>query len=124
MSKRAAQQLTQLAGIVKRVGARLAKNGVMDELVETTKWGQRAFLPNKPRIGTTVRIDIADEAHVAMYVHCQTNLVDTFRTLYPELKYEKNRAIWFPIDAPLPKDAIAFCAEAALTYHVTKRLSA
>ncbi len=91
------------------------------ELVETQKWGQQSFLPKKPRVGTTIRIDQHDDSHVAMYVHCQTTLVDTYRSLFPELTYEGNRAVLFNVNEPLPKDTIDVLVEEALLYHVNKR---
>ena len=117
---RADQKLEQIKRIVREVGLRLSKRGYFNELVETTKWGQAAFLPDKPRVGTTVRVDLADDHHVALYVHCQTNLVEMYKTVYPELRYEGNRAVWFPVNAKLPKQAVAFLAEAALMYHHNK----
>lgn len=53
----------------------------------------------------------------AMYFNCQTNLVETFRTLFPhEFRFEGNRAIVFPESDSVPRDALAFCVAAALTY--------
>ena len=53
-----------------------------------------------------------------MYFNCQTNLVETFRSLFPrEFSYEGNRAIVFKDSEPVPTDALAFCVAAALTYH-------
>ena len=54
----------------------------------------------------------------AMYFHCQTNLVETFRTLFPrEFSFEGNRAIVFNESDSVPRDTLAFCVAAALTYH-------
>ena len=57
----------------------------------------------------------------AMYFHCQTNLVDTFRTLFPgEFKFAGNRAIVFNESDAVPTDSLAFCVAASLTYHRNK----
>ena len=41
--------------------------------------------------------------------HCQTNLVDTFRGLFPtELKFEDNRAIVFNEHDGVPTDSLAY----------------
>ena len=45
----------------------------------------------------------------AVYFHCQTNLVETFRELYPELRYEGNRAILLGAEDKVPE---AGCATA------------
>src|SRR6185436_187895 len=49
------------------------------EVVETLKWGQPSYLPARPRVGTTVRIDALKGSAdgYAMYVHCQTTLMDS-----------------------------------------------
>ncbi len=86
---------------------------------ETLKWGEPAYLPDKPRTGTTVRIGWkekhADE--LKLLFHCQTTLVDSFRTRFPELKYEGNRAICLPVEGALPEAELRECILAALTYH-------
>ena len=57
-----------------------------------------------------------------MYFHCQTNLVDSFRTLFPDvLSYEKNRAIVFEENERVPVNELRTCISMALTYHLTKK---
>ena len=55
------------------------------EIEETLKWGVPAYVTSKTRSGSTVRIDWkkSNPTQYAMYFHCQTNLVETFRTLFP-----------------------------------------
>ncbi|MEM7100432.1 MAG: DUF1801 domain-containing protein [Pseudomonadota bacterium] len=118
MNQKAARKLNTLINLVRTTGERIPQLG---GLTQTTKWGQTSFLPVKARVGTTVRVDHHDEQHVALYVHCQTNLVETFKTLFPELEYSGNRAILFETSKPLPKDAIKVCVEAAFLYHLNKR---
>ena len=56
-------------------------------LEETLKWGQPSYLTPETKSGSTIRIDQvkSDTDQVAIYFHCQTNLVETFRELYPKL---------------------------------------
>ena len=52
-------------------------------LEETLKWGQPSYL-TQSKNGSTIRIDcLKNDDGYAMYFHCQTNLVETFRELYP-----------------------------------------
>ena len=90
---------------------------------ETLKWGEPAYLPARPRVGSTVRIAWQDAApdQVRMMFHCQTTLVDDFRTQFPELRYDGNRAIVLEANADWDEAALEACAEAALTYHLRKR---
>ncbi|MEX0281761.1 MAG: DUF1801 domain-containing protein [Arenibacterium sp.] len=89
-------------------------------LLESLKWGQPSWLPDRPRIGSTLRVGWS-EAHpnrISLYVHCQTTLAETMRDLYPDsFTYEGNRALHLDLTAPLPEQAIAHCATLPLTYH-------
>jgi len=54
-----------------------------------------------------------------MYFHCQTTLVDTFRTLYPSrFTFEGNRAIVFDETAAIPVRELRHCISLALTYRL------
>ena len=52
-------------------------------LEETLKWGQPSYLTTESKSGSTVRIDQvkAEAGRYAVYFHCQTDLVETFREL-------------------------------------------
>ncbi len=54
-------------------------------LQETLKWGQPSYLTPQTKSGSTIRIDQVKSAanQYAVYFHCQTDLVETFRELYP-----------------------------------------
>jgi hypothetical protein len=95
-------------------------------LEEALKWGQVSYLTSETGSGSTVRIDQVKSAanQVAVYFHCQTNLVETFRELYPQLSYSGNRAILLDAGEPLPKAELGHCVALALTYHLHKRRSA
>ena len=51
-----------------------------------------------------------------MYFICHTDLIATFRELYPELNYEGNRAILLGARDKFPEDALRHCVSLALTY--------
>jgi len=57
-----------------------------------------------------------------LYFHCQTDLVETFRELYPrELSYGGNRSILLNAQDEMPEAALRHCVALALTYHLNKR---
>ena len=57
-------------------------------------------------------------ASYALYFNCQTTLLDTFRSWFPdELRYEGNRAIVFAVGETVPRELVKECIVAALTYH-------
>jgi hypothetical protein len=96
-------------------------------LEESLKWGQPSYLTSATKSGSTVRIDRIKSAasQYAVYFHCQTNLVETFRELYPtELSYSGNRAIILNADDAVPEPALRHCVALALTYHLNKRKGA
>lgn len=85
-------------------------------LTETAKWGQPSYSGLEPHQGTAVRLDAPSESEIAILVHCGTSLISTFRHLYPELQYSKNRAIVLHTDQPLPLEPLKRFVEMALTY--------
>lgn len=90
---------------------------------ETLKWGQPSYLTPETGSGSTVRIDQVKAAadQVAIYFHCQTNLVETFRELYPQLRTSGNRAILLDVAGKLPEAALRHCVALALTYHLRRK---
>jgi hypothetical protein len=92
-------------------------------LTETLKWGEPSYLTRASGSGSTIRIDWKQKfpERYALYFNCQTTLVDTFRTLFPQdLRFEGNRAIVFGVRDRLPVRDVRFCVAAALTYHLDK----
>jgi hypothetical protein len=93
-------------------------------LEETLKWGQPSYLTTETKSGSTVRIDqLKSPANrYAVFFHCQTDLVETFRELYPtELSYGGNRSILLDAEDAIPEAALRHCVALALTYHLRKR---
>ena len=94
---------------------------------ETLKWGQPSYLTPDTRSGSTIRIGQvkSTDDQYAVYFHCQTDLVATFRELYPdEFRYGGNRTILFSTEDAVPQSALRHCLALALTYHLNKRGSA
>jgi hypothetical protein len=93
-------------------------------LEETLKWGQPSYLTAETGSGSTIRIDRVKSAAngYAIYFHCQTNLVETFRELYPsEFSYGGNRSILLNAEDDVPEQPLRHCVALALTYHLNKR---
>jgi hypothetical protein len=91
---------------------------------ETLKWGQPSYLTSETKSGSTIRIDQVKSAtnQYAVYFHCQTNLIEAFRELYPdEFNFGGNRCIILNADEDVPKPALRHCVALALTYHLNRR---
>src|ERR1700694_2233202 len=69
-------RLMALRGLIFQTAA--ATEGV-GPLQETLKWGQPSYLTPATKSGSTVRIDALKDGGYAMFFHCQTNLVETYR---------------------------------------------
>lgn len=85
------------------------------KIEETLKWGEPVYLTSASKSGSTIRLGPvkSSPSQYALYFNCNTTLVSTFRTLFPQaLRYDGNRAI--VLDGA---DALPFCIQAALTYH-------
>lgn len=94
------------------------------ELQETLKWGQPSYLPARPRVGTTLRIDGSRKqvGKVGLYFNCNTSLADDYRQLYPGVfEFEGNRAILLEVNGALDEKALRHCIALALTYHLNKK---
>ncbi len=79
---------------------------------ETLKWGQPAYVPPR-KSGTTIRLgQLAGEA--ALFVHCQTSIIEDARELFGGIAdFKDNRALVLGGDARATTHVIC----AALTYH-------
>jgi Domain of unknown function (DU1801) len=115
------ERLHELRDLIYQVAATTDGVGAIDEAL---RWQQPSYLTPETGSGSTVRIDAikSQPKKSAMYFHCQTGLVDHFKTIYPKtFKYEGNRAIIFDVADNLPKAELRHCVSLALTYHQRKR---
>ena len=92
-------------------------------ITETLKWGEPAYLTEKSKSGSTIRIGWKESSptQYAMYFNCRTSLVDTYRTLFPDLSFAGSRALLFDQDEDPPAESVSKCIQLALTYHLDKR---
>jgi hypothetical protein len=114
------ERLLALRALIFEVAGEIAGIG---EIEETLKWGQPSYLPSATKSGTPVRIsqDTTHGGDYALYVHCQTNVADEWKSQYPELNYGGNRSIHFSADEEIPRNAIKHCVALALTYHARNK---
>ena len=89
---------------------------------ETLKWGEPSYLT---KAGSTIRMDWKKSKpdQYAMYFHCKTKLVDTFKEIYKDkFNFEGNRAIVFNIKDKISVNELKHCISLSLTYHNIKHL--
>ena len=115
------ESLLHLRSLILQTAAAADEVGTVQE---TLKWGQPSYLTPKTKSGSTIRIDqVKGQAgRYALYCHCQTSLIESFRALYPEdFQFEGNRAMVFDAATAPPEDALKHCIALALTYHARKK---
>ncbi len=94
------------------------------ELRETLKWNEPAYLTTQSKSGSTVRIDWRAKSPemLAIYFNCNTNLVESFKSLFPnDFEFEGRRALLMKVNEPLPKKELSFCIAASLSYHLKRK---
>jgi hypothetical protein len=64
----------------------------------------------------------SSESEDALFVHCQTTLIEAFQVAYPDLKYEKSGVI-FDSNQSIQADVIKQFIYLALSYHSRKKLT-
>ncbi|WP_417617321.1 DUF1801 domain-containing protein [Parasphingorhabdus sp.] len=114
------EKLLRLRGLILDIASADPDIGPLEE---TLKWGQAAFLTSASGSGTTVRIHRHKQSAetYALYVHCQTDLIERYQQLYSEtLTFDGKRAVVFDVNDELPVDAVRHCITMALTYHLRK----
>lgn len=88
---------------------------------ETLKSGEPSYLSPK---GSTIRVgwNVKDPDFYRLFFHCQTSLIETFRTLFPHLEFEGNRVIRLSVAENIEVAALRKCIQLALTCHSVKHL--
>lgn len=98
----------------------IARENDLGRLSESLKWGQPAWRPERPRTGSTLRLNWSPAAvdHLAFYVDCKTDLAARMQHLYPALPFNDGRRhIAISLAGPLPEKAIAHLAVMTFAYH-------
>ena len=118
--KEARSRLMSLRHLIFDVASTTEKIGKIEE---TLKWGQPSYLTKAPKTGTTIRLGQPRGRldKIGLYVSCQTNLMETFKQLYPrKFSYEGDRAILLPVGGEIPAAELRHVIAMALTYHLNK----
>ena len=92
------------------------------EIEEALKWGEPGYWAKG---GSTIRMDWKElnPDQYAVYFHCQTRLVETFREVYGSIfEYSGNRAIVFKKNEKIPASELKQCIALSLKYHKVKHL--
>ncbi|OUR80232.1 hypothetical protein A9Q83_02045 [Alphaproteobacteria bacterium 46_93_T64] len=110
----------KLLGIRQQIFEVAAASDQIGSIDECLKWGEASYLTKTPKSGTTVRLGYKSASNqYAIYVPCQTSLIQQARENYPNsLTFEKNRAILFEEGEDFPIDVVREFLKKALSYHL------
>jgi Domain of unknown function (DU1801) len=114
----ARQKLLALRKLIFKTAAAMKEVG---DISETLKWGEPAYVTEETGSGSTIRIAWSAKSahHVGMYFNCKTTLLESFRTLFPDMfRFEGNRAIIWHLDDVVDTASLTICIEHTLTYHL------
>ncbi|KOS64491.1 DUF1801 domain-containing protein [Lysinibacillus agricola] len=104
--------LLQIRELIFNIAEQVSPN---ETVLESLKWNQPSYTIKS---ASPLRIDCFEEDKIAIFFHCQTTLVETFREMFPNvLEFSKNRAIVLDPKEELPIGEISVCIQMALTYH-------
>lgn len=83
---------------------------------EELRWGQPAYLTPT---GTTIRLGVPKAGGYALFVHCQTTLIEDFRPLAPpDTRFDGRRGVLFNEGDVPDAQAMKLLIRAALTYRL------
>lgn len=100
-----------------------AANETIEEVSETLKWGEPSYLTEKTKSGSTLRLGQTKAgSKPALYVNCQTTLVDEIRELYPDtFTYEGTRGVVLKSPPEDVAQELEHTIALVLTYHARKK---
>ena len=114
---RARKRLMEMRALIYKTAAGSEGVGV---LAEELKWGQPSYLTPETKSGTTIRLGTlkGHPEHVALFVHCQTNLIPRMRREHrADFQFSGKRALLVPLAGKLPREELMDCMRMALLYH-------
>ncbi|MFV0393983.1 MAG: DUF1801 domain-containing protein [Coprobacillaceae bacterium] len=112
------EPLLKIRELIYTIASKIPEIGKLDE---SLKWGQPTYSTLETKSGSPIRIDRFEEDKIAIFFHCQTSLVESFRTLFRDtLEFSKNRAIVIDPNKEMKMNELAICIELALTYRLKR----
>lgn len=91
-------------------------------LTETLKWSEPAYLTERTKAGSTLRLgETKRDSQPALFVNCKTTLISQFQRSYPQtFEYRDNRTLILKDDLDETVEPLRDCVELTLTYHLRK----
>ena len=112
------KKLLELRALILETARKTPGVGAIEEAM---KWKEPSFLTAETKSGSTVRIAWKEKPslHIGIYFNCKTDLIETFRSLYPnDFTFEGRRAIIFSPEEEIPVEKLSHCIAIAQSYHL------
>jgi len=91
------------------------------QLQEVLRWGELSYLTRAPNTGSMIRLALTKSGEPAMFFHCGTTLVETFRMQYSHVfDFEDNRAVVLRLPVEETVVQVCHCIKQALRYKLDK----
>ena len=86
-------------------------------LQEVLRWGELSFITEKPKTGSMIRLALTRSGEPALFFHCGTTLIESFRTQYSHIfEFETNRALVLRLPVNETVTELSHCIKQALRY--------
>ncbi len=111
----------KLLAVRELIFAETKNDPAIGQLRETLRWRELSFLTEKPNTGSIIRLALTKSGEPAVFFHCGTTLIETFRAQYSHIfDFEKNRALVLrlPIEETLIE--LSHCIKQALRYKLDR----
>ena len=98
-----------------------AEHPEIGEISEVLRWKQLSYLTEQTGSGSMLRLGLSKSGKPAMFFHCGTTLIETFRAQYTHLfEFEGNRAM--VVTQPVSEVSLELkhCIHQTLTYKLRK----
>jgi hypothetical protein len=119
--KEVKKRIIELRSIIFEVARNNPKIGI---ITESLKWGEPKYQTNQTKSGSSISINHKKEMenNFSMCVLDTTNLIQTFKEIYPKTFYfNGNRELIINANKKMPKEEIYHCIELALTYNLKNK---
>jgi hypothetical protein len=108
--------LLLLRGMIFQRAAELPQVGRIEEVL---RWGQPAYVTPETGAGCSLRIGPLKHGGFGLFVHCRTDLIETFRAgSGAAMRTEGTRAVLFEGVEGVAEAPLSFLIGRALTYHL------
>ena len=92
------------------------------QLQETLRWRELSFLTEKPNTGSIIRLALTKSGEPAVFFHCGTSLIETFRAQYSHIfDFENNRVLILRLPVEETVVELSHCIKQALRYKLDGR---